>query len=119
MSEGLEILHLISIRGGCLLSELAVELGVPKNSVASWVSMLCSTGYLKDMSEKTSGCSCRKNGLKCVCCSSSCEEQKITENRIELTQRGHELLRRRWDEKTGTEVISGNGRLPRNDICAQ
>ncbi|MDD1723833.1 MAG: helix-turn-helix domain-containing protein [Methanospirillum sp.] len=119
MSEGLEILHFISTRGGCLLSELAVELGVPKSSVISWVSMLCSTGYLKDTSEKTTGCSCRNHGMKCLCCNSSCEEQKAPESRIEITERGHELIRRELDEKTGTEIVPGHGRLPRNDICAQ
>ncbi|MDX8550247.1 helix-turn-helix domain-containing protein [Methanospirillum sp. J.3.6.1-F.2.7.3] len=120
MSEGLEILHLISQRGGCLLSELATELGIPKNSVQSWVSMLCSTGYLKRDGEELSECSCRKSGMKCVCCHCSCEEKTASsENRIELTERGRSLIRRKWDEKTGSEIISGNGRLSRNNICTQ
>jgi len=118
VSEGFEILHLINLRGGCLLSELALELGIPKNSVVSWISMLCSTGYLKREGREEQTCSCRKNGMKCVCCHCSCKEQNNrNECRIELTERGRSLIRRRCDEKTGSEIISGNGRLPRNNIC--
>jgi|GEM_PF-1447473 len=119
VSEGLEILKFIGVRGGCLLSDLAIELGIPKSSVISWVSMLCSTGYLKKKEDEQEPCSCKKSGLKCVCCSCLCNEQKNNpENRIELTSRGIEFIRGRQDEKNGvSETISGNGRLPRNDIC--
>jgi len=120
VSEGLEILYLINRRGGCLLSELALELGIPVKSVQSWISMWCSTGYLKRDGEESPGCACRKSGMKCICCHCACEEMKNSnESRVELTKRGKTLLRRKWDEKTGSEIISGNGRLPRDYICAQ
>ncbi|WP_181391334.1 helix-turn-helix domain-containing protein [Methanospirillum stamsii] len=120
MSEGLEILHLIHSRKGCLLSELALELGIPTSSVSSWVSMLCSTGYLKKDLGESVDFSCKKNGMKCSCCNCSCENQiKTNESRVELTKRGLALIRRKWDEKTGSEVISGNGRLPGNNLCSQ
>ncbi|NLV27891.1 MAG: helix-turn-helix domain-containing protein [Methanomicrobiales archaeon] len=120
MSEGLKILHLIHNRKGCLLSELALELGIPTSSVSSWISLLCSTGYLKKDGEKATECSCKKNGITCACCSCSCETRENNiESRVELTKRGHALIRREWDEKNGSEVITGNGRLLGNNICAQ
>ncbi|WP_373838540.1 helix-turn-helix domain-containing protein [Methanospirillum sp.] len=119
MSEGLEILHLIHNRKGCLLSELALELGIPTSSVSSWISMLCSTGYLKKDDEISTDHSCKKNGMKCICCSCSCETRENNNQiRVELTKRGISLIGRRGNEKTGSEVIPGNGRLPGNNICA-
>jgi len=106
VSEGLEILHLINRRGGCLLSELAIELGIPIKSVQSWISMWCSTGYLKRDGEESPGCTCRKSGMKCVCCHCACEEMKnSSESRVELTKRGETLIRRKSDEKTRSKII--------------
>lgn len=64
--------------------------------------MLCSTGYLKKDEVKGGDCSCRKNGMKCMCCPCACDNQvKSNETRVELTKRGRALTRRKWDEKTG------------------
>ncbi|HPP78451.1 hypothetical protein [Methanospirillum sp.] len=100
VSEGLEILHLISQRGGCLLSELVTEVNIPEKSIKSWISMWCSTGHLKRSRGESRGCGGRKGGMKCICCLCAYKEKNnSSESRVELTKRGHTLIRRNWDEK--------------------
>lgn len=95
VSEGLEILYHINRRGGCLLSELVLELGIPEKSVQSWIRLWCSMGHLKRVGEDASGCTCRKSTIKCVCCHGSCKAMKnSTENRVELTKRGQSLIKK-------------------------
>ena len=94
MSEGLHILRLISTKGGCLLSELAVELNVPVSSVTGWVQMLCSIGYLKQDGRVESGCECTGSCSACVCCHCSHSEKKDDSVRIEVTERGLAAIRR-------------------------
>ncbi|MBN1167693.1 MAG: MarR family transcriptional regulator [Methanospirillaceae archaeon] len=108
MSEGLFILHHISNHGGCLLSEIAVELGIPKSSVSSWVALLCSTGYLQKEGEESSDWVCRKSGMKCACCHCPLiAQENYHDSRVTLSSRGIAFIRRELDLKTRIGRISG------------
>ncbi|MDD1729142.1 MAG: hypothetical protein LUQ50_08730 [Methanospirillum sp.] len=120
MSEGLAVLGFIHSRGGCLLSELSVEMGVPLSSLHGWVDMLCSTGYLKRCEQDHGECPCSKSGSRCVACRCSCHAvQAGKPMKIEVTERGMAMVRRSSDEISKDEVVSDYGRLPRSNICPE
>ncbi|MFH0967468.1 MAG: hypothetical protein V1862_07280 [Methanobacteriota archaeon] len=113
MSEGLQVLGFISSRGGCLLSELAVEMCVPVISLHGWVDLLCSTGYLKRCEQDHGECPCAKNGARCALCQCSCHVvQAGVAMKIEVTERGMAMIRRGSVEVSKDEVVPDNGRLP-------
>ncbi|HWQ66153.1 MAG TPA: hypothetical protein VN372_04700 [Methanospirillum sp.] len=117
MSEGIGVLGFIHSRGGCLLSELAVEMGVPVRSLHGWVNMLCSTGYLKRCEQEHGECPCAKNGTRCVACRCSGHAVQGGEPlKIEVTDRGIAMIRRRSDEVSKDEVFPDNGKLARSDM---
>lgn len=117
MSEWLEVLGFIHSRGGCLLTELSVEMGVPVSSIRGWVDMLCSTGYLKRCEPDYGECPCEKNGSRYVSCRCSCHAiQAGNPMKIEVTERGIAMIRRSSDEIRKDEVVPENGRLPRSNI---
>ncbi len=112
MSEGLEVLGFINSRGGCMLTDISSELNLPISSVHGWISLLCSTGYLKKCEQEHGSCPCEKNGTRCVHCSCTCKAvQTNTPVRIEVTERGMNLFRRSSYETGKTEVVPDNGRL--------
>lgn len=120
MSECLAVLGFINSRGGCLLSELSVEMGVPVSSLHGWVDMLCSTGYLKRCEQDHGECPCTKDGARCVACRCSCQAvQKGAPMKIEVTERGMAMIRRSSDEISTAEVVPDNGRLSRSHIYSE
>jgi len=113
VSEGLAVLSLISSRGGCLLSEISVELGIPKNSAGGWIDMLCSTGYLRRCGQEQTECACEKSGIACISCRCSCRDARDDPAvRIEVTEKGRDMIRRGCDEEKESEIVNRNGRLP-------
>ena len=121
MSEGLEVLRYINSHGGCLLSELSVQMGVPVTSLHGWVEMLCSTGYLKKSEQPDHGdCPCATRGSHCVACRCSCKAVKEgNPMRFEMTERGMAMVRRGIDEINKDEVVPDYGRLPRSNFCSE
>lgn len=120
MSEGLDVLHFIHSRGGCMLTELSTEMGIPMSSIHGWVSLLCSTGYLKRCEQDHGYCPCESSGKRCVACRCSCSSsQSGTPIRIEVTERGMAMVRRRSDETEDREIIKNDGRLPRSNLHYQ
>jgi len=112
MSEGLEVLGFINSQGGCLLTDICSELNLPISSVLGWISLLCSTGYLKRCEQEHESCPCEKNGKKCVSCSCACKAAITgTPIRIEVTERGMDLFRRNLHETGKTKIITNDGRL--------
>jgi len=109
MSEGLEVLGFINSRGGCMLTDISSELNLPISSVHGWISLLCSTGYLKKCEVEHGSCPCEKNGTRCVHCSCSCKAVQVnTPVRIEVTERGMNLFRRSSYETSRADVVIGS-----------
>ena len=103
VSEGLAVLSLIGSRGGCLLSEISAELGIPKKSAGGWIEMLCSTGYLRRCGQEHKECACEKSGIACISC--RCGYRDAGDDpgvRIEVTDKGRDMIRRSCDEEKGS-----------------
>lgn len=106
MSEGLEILGFISSRGGCILTELSVEMGIPVGSLHGWMDLLCSTGYLRRCEQDHGECPCSKNGFRCVSYRCSCAAvQTGIPIKIEVTEKGLAMVRRSSDKNQNVEVV--------------
>ncbi|HWQ64938.1 MAG TPA: hypothetical protein VN429_11020 [Methanospirillum sp.] len=112
MSEGLEVLGFIHYQGGCMLSDICSELNLPLSSVHGWISLLCSTGYLKRCEAENGSCPCEKSGKRCVSCSCSCKATQVgIPVRIEVTERGMDLFRRNKQKIGKTKIIPDDGKL--------
>ncbi len=109
MSEAVQILRYIGTTGGCLLSDIAIHLGIPVRSVNGWVVLLCSTGYLHRSGQYPCASPCGGSGPVCSGCCSACHAVPAgLPVRIAVTERGWDLIRRNNHENRTEEPLNGD-----------